>query len=94
VLLTGKLLKTLDLRNMFIDTQDLEEMPLMTSFTMRCVKVNGGALQDINDRMQNLFTLALPGVFGVTNGNFYFPKHEGSVPRPINHGQGCDHLLT
>jgi hypothetical protein len=74
VLLTGKLLKTLDLRNMFIDTQDLEEMPLMTSFTMRCVKVNGGALQDINDRMQNLLTLALLGVFGVTNGNLTFPN--------------------
>ena len=88
-------MKILDLRNMFIDTQDLQDMiPLMTSFTMRCVKVNGGALEDINDRMQNLLTLALPGVFGETNWNFHFPKYEGSVPRPINHGQGCDHLLT
>lgn len=71
--LTGRLLKTLDLRNMFIDTQDLLDMPAMENLTMRCVKVNGAALQDINDRMQNLLTLALLGVFGVGDADLTFP---------------------
>ena len=71
--LAGHLLKTLDLRNMFIDTQDLLDMPMMESLTMRCVKVNGAALQDINDRMQNLLTLALLGVFGVGDAVLTFP---------------------
>lgn len=49
-------------------------MPLLTSFTMRCVKVSGGVLLDIDDRTQNLLTLALPGVFRATNGNLTFPN--------------------
>jgi len=69
----GSLLKTLDLRNMFIDTEGFGDMPSMTSFTMRCVKVCGSALQDINNHMPNLQTLALLGVFGVTQGDLTFP---------------------
>uniref|UniRef100_A0A7I4DN00 F-box domain-containing protein n=1 Tax=Physcomitrium patens TaxID=3218 RepID=A0A7I4DN00_PHYPA len=33
-----KKLKTLDLRNMFIDSSGLEDMPALTSITLRCVK--------------------------------------------------------
>lgn len=50
---------------MFVETTGCEDMPQMTSCTLRCVKVNASALQDINDRMRNLQTLALLGVFGV-----------------------------
>jgi hypothetical protein len=71
---SGKALKTLDLRNMFIDSSELEDMPRMTSFTLRCVKVPGDTLQHINARMRNLQTLALLGVFGVTHGNLDFPS--------------------
>ncbi|KAG0619495.1 hypothetical protein M758_4G143700 [Ceratodon purpureus] len=69
-----KVLKTLDLRNMFIDSSEVEDMPRMTSFTLRCVKVIGDTLQHINARMRNLTTLALLGVFGVTHGNLDFPS--------------------
>ncbi|KAG0557192.1 hypothetical protein KC19_11G109000 [Ceratodon purpureus] len=69
-----KRLKTLDLRNMFIETSDCEEMPLMVSLTWRCVKVTGGALQDINTIMPNLQTLALLGVFGVERGVLKFQE--------------------
>ncbi|KAG0601366.1 hypothetical protein M758_11G104800 [Ceratodon purpureus] len=67
-----KRLKTLDLRNMFLDTADCVEMPSMLSLTWRCVKVTGGALQDINNIMPKLQTLALLGVFGVERGNLTF----------------------
>ena len=73
-LVSGKLLKTLDLRNMFIDTSDCEEMPSMISLTCRCVKVTGGALQDVNYVMPKLQTLALLGVFGVERGNLKFQE--------------------
>ncbi|XP_024393451.1 uncharacterized protein [Physcomitrium patens] len=68
-----KLLMTLDLRNMFIDSTGLEDMPSVVSFTLRCVKVTGDTLQHINAHMRNLKTLALLGVFGVTHGNLDFP---------------------
>lgn len=67
-----KRLKTLDLRNMFIDTSDCEKMTSMVSLTLQCVKVTGGALHDINEMMPNLQTLALRGVFGVRRGNLTF----------------------
>lgn len=73
-LVSGKRLKTLDLRNMFIDTSNCEEMPTMVSLTWRCVKVTGGALQDINSIMPNLQTLALLGVFGVERGDLNFQE--------------------
>lgn len=58
---------------MFIDSSELEDMPKMTSFTLRCVKVTGDTLQHVNACMRNLTTLALLGVFGVTHGNLDFP---------------------
>lgn len=73
LLFAGKLLKTLDLRNMFIDTTDLEDMPKLTNFTLRCVKVIGESLNHINARLRNLSTLALLGVFGVTTAALDFP---------------------
>ena len=57
---------------MFIDTSDCIEMPAMVSLTWRCVKVTGGALEDINNIMPKLQTLALLGVFGVERGNLSF----------------------
>ena len=73
-LLSGKALKTLDLRNMFIDSSELEDMPKVTSFALRCVKVTVDTLQHINAHMRNLTTLALLGVFGVTHGHLDFPS--------------------
>lgn len=73
LLLVGKVLKSLDLRNMFIDSAELEAMPMMRSFTMRCVKVTGDTLQLVNTYMRNLTTLVLLGVFGVTHGSLDFP---------------------
>ncbi|XP_024359856.1 F-box/LRR-repeat protein At4g29420 isoform X1 [Physcomitrium patens] len=67
-----KLVKTLDLRNMYIDTSDCEVMSSMLSMTLRCVKVMGGILDDMNKFMPNLQTLALLGVFGVEKGNLKF----------------------
>jgi hypothetical protein len=71
---TGMRLKTIDLRNMFIDTTECIEMPKLTSFTLRCVKVNNDALDHINEKMKSLQTLALLGVFGVLIGRLESPK--------------------
>lgn len=57
---------------MFIDTSDCEKMPSMVSLTWRCVKVTALALEDINEIMPKLQTLALLGVFGVESGNLTF----------------------
>lgn len=65
-------MKTLDLRNMYVDTSDCEVMPSMLSLTWRCVKVIAGALQDINEIMPKLQTLALLGVFGVESATLTF----------------------
>jgi len=62
-------LKTIDLRNMFIDTNECTDMRELTSFTLRCVKINGDALNDFSDKMKNLQTLALLGVFGIDTGH-------------------------
>ncbi|CAM6043156.1 unnamed protein product [Sphagnum compactum] len=67
-------LKTIDLRNMFIDTRECIEMPMLFNFTLRCVKVNNDALDHINEKMKNLQTLALLGVFGVLIGCLESPK--------------------
>ncbi|CAM6026640.1 unnamed protein product [Sphagnum balticum] len=64
-----KHLKTIDLRNMCIDTNECIEMSELTSFTLRCVKINGDALNDFSDKMKNLQTLALLGVFGIGAGH-------------------------
>ncbi|CAM6048914.1 unnamed protein product [Sphagnum compactum] len=62
-------LKTIDLRNMFIDTNECTDMQKLTSFTLRCVKINGDALNDFSGKMKNLQTLALLGVFGIDTGH-------------------------
>ncbi len=62
-------MKTIDLRNMCIDTNECTEMLELTSFTLRCVKINGDALNDFGDKMKNLQTLALLGVFGIGAGH-------------------------
>lgn len=68
-----KLLRTLDLRNMSLDTTNFrEEMNLMASLTLRCVKVDGNALQHINDRMPNLQSLVLLDVSGAEGGLLAF----------------------
>ncbi|KAH8954184.1 hypothetical protein BDL97_08G066300 [Sphagnum fallax] len=69
-----KRLKTIDLRNMLIDAKDCEPMPELTSFTLRCVKMNGDALDDITNKMENLQTLALLGVFGIQTGCLRSPQ--------------------
>ncbi len=62
-------MKTIDLRNMCIDTSECTEMRELTSFTLRCVKINNDALNDFSDKMKNLQTLALLGVFGIGTGH-------------------------
>ncbi len=62
-------MKTIDLRNMFIDTNECTEMQELTSFTLRCVKINGDAINDFSDKMKSLQTLALLGVFGIDTGH-------------------------
>lgn len=57
---------------MFIDTSECKPMPLMASFTLRCVKVVPKTLEDINTNMPNLQTLALLGVFGAEGGTLNF----------------------
>lgn len=74
--IAGKVLQTLDLRNMFIDTENCEDMTSLTSLALHCVKANCNALQDINDHMPKLKSLALLGVFGMTNGKLDFPEME------------------
>jgi hypothetical protein len=61
----GKGLRTLELRNMYLDTNDLEELPNVTSLTLRCIKVTDRALTEINEAMPALETMALVSVFGV-----------------------------
>ncbi len=62
-------MKTLDLRNMCIDTNGCTEMRELTSFTLRCVKINGDALNDFSDKMKNLQTLALLAVQIIGTGH-------------------------
>jgi hypothetical protein len=61
---------------MFIDTENCKDMTSLTSLALHCVKVNSNALQDINDHMPKLKSLALLGVFGMTNGKLDFPEME------------------
>jgi hypothetical protein len=59
---------------MLIDAKDCEPMPELTSFTLRSVKINGDALDDINNKMENLQTLAMLGVFGIQTGSLSLPQ--------------------
>lgn len=65
-------MKTLDQRNMFLDTADCVEMSSVLSMAWRCVKVTAEALQNINNIMPKLQTLALLEVFGVEQGKLTF----------------------
>ncbi|KAH9533093.1 hypothetical protein CY35_18G032500 [Sphagnum magellanicum] len=69
-----KILKTLDLRNMCINTKGCEPMPKLTSFMLRCVEMNGDAFDDISDKMGSLQTLALWQVSGILTGCLSSPK--------------------
>lgn len=60
-----KNLQSLELRNMFLDTEDLQQMSNMKSLTLRCIKMTERSLTDINACMPALVTLALVSVFGV-----------------------------
>ncbi|CAM6059070.1 unnamed protein product [Sphagnum tenellum] len=62
---TCPLLKTLELRNMFLDTRDCPVLPHMTGLTLRCIKMMGKGLTDINKCMPALNMLAVVSVFGV-----------------------------
>jgi hypothetical protein len=69
-------LKTIDLRNMCINTKGCEPMPKLTSFMLRCVEMNGDAFDDISDKMRNLQKLALWQVSGILTGCLSSPKLE------------------
>ncbi|KAG0588616.1 hypothetical protein KC19_2G256200 [Ceratodon purpureus] len=62
---TCKNLQHLELRNMYLDTNDLEVLPKVQSLTLRCIKMTDKSLTDINNAMPGLITLALVSVFGV-----------------------------
>lgn len=74
IVYVGRHLKTLDLRNLFIDTSDCAIMESMENLTLRCVKVISGTLEHLNSAMPNLQTLALLGVFGAKGGDLKFKR--------------------
>nr|PNR26045.1 hypothetical protein PHYPA_031186 [Physcomitrium patens] len=59
-----KLLKTVDLLNMYIDTSGCETMSSLVSMTLHCVEVPGGALDYMNTFMPKLQTMVLYGAVG------------------------------
>ncbi|XP_024367979.1 F-box/LRR-repeat protein At4g29420 isoform X1 [Physcomitrium patens] len=69
-----KSLKTVDLRNMYIDTSGCETMSSLVSMTLHCVAVPGGALDDMNTYMPKLQTMVLYGVVGVERGHLTFSE--------------------
>lgn len=69
-LCAGKQLQSLELRNMYLDTQDLGVLPTVQSLTLRCIKMTEYSLTDINNCMPGLITLALVSVFGVQEARF------------------------
>ncbi|CAM6016127.1 unnamed protein product [Sphagnum balticum] len=71
-----KRLKTIDLRNMYIDTKKCERMLELTSFMLDCVRINRDAFNDISDKMGSLQTLAMRGVFGIQTGCLSSPQLE------------------
>jgi hypothetical protein len=62
---TCRSLKTLELRNMYLDTTDVASLPSLTSLTLRCIKMTDNSLTDINTALPSLQTLALISVFGI-----------------------------
>ncbi|XP_024384501.1 F-box/LRR-repeat protein At4g29420 isoform X1 [Physcomitrium patens] len=71
-----KQLVSLELRNMYLDTSDLEVMPKMKSLTLRCIKMTERSLTEINACMPELVILALVSVFGVQDAHFSSNKLE------------------
>jgi 7,8-dihydro-6-hydroxymethylpterin-pyrophosphokinase len=69
-----KILKTLDLSNMCINTKWCEQMPELTSFVLHSVEMNGDAFDDISDKMGKLQTLDLRRVSGILTGRLSSPK--------------------
>ncbi len=67
-------MKTIDLRNMLIDTKKCERMPELTSFSLDCVGINSDAFNDISDKMGFLQTLAMQAVFGIQTGCLSLPQ--------------------
>ncbi|XP_024367982.1 F-box/LRR-repeat protein At4g29420 [Physcomitrium patens] len=67
-----KLLKTVDLLNMYIDTSGCETMSSLVSMTLHCVEVPGGALDYMNTFMPKLQTMVLYGAVGVRRGQLTF----------------------
>lgn len=64
----------LELRNMYLDTNDLEILPKLQSLTLRCIKMTDKSLTDINHAMPALVTLALVSVFGVQEARISSPN--------------------
>jgi hypothetical protein len=70
----GKGLQHLELRNMYLDTSDLEVLPKVQSLTLRCIKMTDKSLTEINRAMPALVTLALVSVFGVQEARISSPN--------------------
>lgn len=69
----GKQLRTLELRNMYLDCQGLgetEKLSKVTTLTLRCVKLTETGLSDLNRCMPNLDTLTLVTVVGLKEAEF------------------------
>lgn len=71
-----KELTHLELRNMYLDTNDLDKLPKLESLTLRCIKMTERSLTDIDDCMPVLVTLALVSVFGVQDAKMKSQKLE------------------
>jgi hypothetical protein len=68
-----KQLRTLELRNMFLDCRKLGEqdkLTKLTTLTLRCVKLTDTGLSDLNRCMPNLDTLTLVTVVGLREAEF------------------------
>lgn len=61
---------------MYLDTNNLNEMPTVTCLTLRCIKMTEYSLMDINQCMPSLITLALISVFGVQEAKLSSPNLE------------------
>jgi hypothetical protein len=64
-------LKTLELRNMYVDTCDLKPLPHVTTLTLRCIKLTEHSLTEISESMPSLESMALVSVFGVQEARIH-----------------------
>jgi hypothetical protein len=67
----GTSLKTLELRNMYVDTSDLRPLPHVTTLTLRCIKLTEHSLTEISECMPSLESMALVSVFGVQEARIH-----------------------